>query len=435
MSFRRLLSLFLSTGQLRSVVGNNALSPYFTFSRAASGALIRSTDTVLSEFSNNIPRFDPTLGLLIEGQRTNGNRNPRGEGAATGTPGTTPTHWGIATSGSGLSRQVVGTGVENGRPYVDLRFFGTANATNGYIISFETVTGVAAASGNTFTASAFVSLIAGALPLGAAADAFAVSVHEFDSGSVFLRSTDANTPLTATPTRYRQTITTGVNCAFVRQLVFVRFNNGQVCDYTLRVSLPQIELAPFASSPILPPVGTPGTTTRLADSLSTPLSSLGIAANGACTIVGTCTLPQLALGAAQIAVEINDGTTANRIGVRNTAGTSTLVLYRITAGAYAEAPSPLTIPLNVPIRFAMSLDGAGRGAVSFNGSAVQSFTGGPTVLTTFRVGGTVGATATLNGYISRLEYLPYPVSDAMLAVQSKPDLTQMPGYRELISWP
>src|SRR5262249_3631266 len=72
----------------------------------------------------------------IEGQ--NYIRNPSASGSVAGTPGTNPTNWGL-TGGpvSNISRTIIGTGVESGIPYIDVRYFGTSNAANNIGCNFD----------------------------------------------------------------------------------------------------------------------------------------------------------------------------------------------------------------------------------------------------------------------------------------------------------
>ena len=137
----------------------------WAFNRASAGWSFNATGT-LAQVAADVPRFDynpATLacrGLLLDESRTNGIRNPRAEGAAAGTPGTAPTNWFTAT-GTGVVHSIVGTGTESGIPYCDVRFAGTASGTVNLSLNFETTTAIAAVSGQTWTGSGFVRLVAG----------------------------------------------------------------------------------------------------------------------------------------------------------------------------------------------------------------------------------------------------------------------------------
>ena len=120
----------------------------------------------------------------------------------------------------------------------------------------------------------------------------------------------------------------------------------------MRVSVPQLELGSFASSPILPPAGSPQATTRGADLVSAILTTLGIRPTGACTLLLTGMLPQAApAGAAQSLAQLDSGSDASAIVFDNAAGGSTLRVAGQTLG---------TMTAGTPFRIAASIDGAGR---------------------------------------------------------------------------
>ncbi|MFO0204071.1 MAG: hypothetical protein ACK528_13180, partial [Alphaproteobacteria bacterium] len=143
-------------------------SDIVTFTRASTGTYFNSAGT-LTTAAINEARFDfnpSTLvaqGLLIEESRTNSIRNNTMVGAVAGTPGTLPTNWSTFTTLTGLTREVVGTGTENGITYIDIRLSGTPSAAGGYVIYEETPTGVAALQNQTWTISQYVKLQAGTL--------------------------------------------------------------------------------------------------------------------------------------------------------------------------------------------------------------------------------------------------------------------------------
>ena len=129
------------------------LDPRITFTRDDSQgrATYVGPDRLIKTAALGAPRFDhnPTtgesLGLLVEEQRTNSIRNNTMVGAVAGTPGTLPTNWStFITGATGISREVVGTGVESGINYLDLRFFGTSTGGGVFAVQADTNTGVAA---------------------------------------------------------------------------------------------------------------------------------------------------------------------------------------------------------------------------------------------------------------------------------------------------
>ena len=77
--------------------------------------------------------------------------------------------------------------------------------------------------------------------------------------------------------RYSVTRTlTQATCAYVSLQLYVEYTNAAGIDFTIRIGLPQTEQGNCASSPILPPAGTPGAATRAAD--QTRITGLSISA-------------------------------------------------------------------------------------------------------------------------------------------------------------
>lgn len=182
---------------------------------------------------------------------------------------------------------------------------------------------------------------------------------------------------------------------------------------TLDVSWAQVEEATFASMFILPPVGAPAATTRGTDIITAPLSSLGIPASGACTIIGTAMIP--VLPAFGTLVQVDDGTVDNRF-VASTAGANAGITRTLSAAGSNAIGG--TVTAGVPFRWGMAIDGAGRAAFSLNGAAAVAVTGGPTGgLTTFRVGAHVSGAAPLFGEMGLLQTMPFPLSDADLVAR------------------
>src|SRR5215471_14862518 len=174
----RLLSQPVARGSLRLLrskrppvsfdFSGGTLPAAATLTRAGTGWSFNS-GLVLTSYATNVARwaYDPAgaglLGLLVEAAATNALRNSSASGTVAGTPGTSPTNWSAPGTINGVTRQIVGTGSEDGIPYIDIRYFGTPTATSGTIIIFESTTQVAAASGQQWAASVYLRLVAGSL--------------------------------------------------------------------------------------------------------------------------------------------------------------------------------------------------------------------------------------------------------------------------------
>jgi hypothetical protein len=406
--FRRLLPL-LGAGW-PTLVSPGVLSPLASFSRAQVGSLssaVLADGATRVEFGADAPRRNGTSRrLLIEGQRTNSFRNPRCEGAVPGTPGTMPTFWSFAAT-LGLTTSVVGSGVEDGLGYVDVRFFGTPTGSGTLQVNHDAAT-TGISDGQVWTYSLFSRLVGGSLTnVGAAA-----MVATAGTGNVVTNYTIQSSRLGVNRTTCTVTAAGGATNVIGRLRFPVTVNLP--VDATIRVGSVQLEQGPAASTPILPPVGTPGASTRGVDVAAAPLASLGIGDNGACTIIGTFMLPQMAPASAQqVLVQIDGGSETQRIFLRNGAGANSLVLGRVGGGSTTIAVGSLSA--GQIFRCGFSVDGAGRVAASLNGAAPVEVTGALTSgFTTLRLGDSAAAMASMFGEVGTVPFLPRPVSDAEL---------------------
>jgi hypothetical protein len=226
--------------------------------------------------NDNVPRLDYPVGgavngcpaLLVEPAATNSIRNNSMVNAVAGTPGTFPTNW--AESLSGLVRQSVALGTENGVSYIDIRYSGTASGSSAAVL-FETATQIVASTGQDWSNSVYLKIIAQPNP----PIAYRLSMWEYNtSGTVFGGSfATAVVPTTTSLQRFTQTrALTGATTDRIRPLFDVSMTSGQTYDFTIRIGYPQMERGTVATS-VIPT--TTASVTRSEDQITRPgVSSL-----------------------------------------------------------------------------------------------------------------------------------------------------------------
>jgi hypothetical protein len=270
-----------------SVNGLSDLPAGTTFARAsgattfdASGALIEVAANALRQFYN--PVTGVQMGLLLEEAATNNITNPRAEGAVVGAPGTLPSPWAWSTAPAGLTLEVASANVvEDGMSCIDIRVRGTQTGGAAFALWFEGTTRIAALLGEVWTGSFFARLVAGSMNNATVG----VYLHERNgTGAAVANSGATFVPTSARIGSQRRSHTRtldGATTAFIAPNLLVSTTLNQPVDFTLRIGAPQCERAPFPSTPILPPVGTPGVTTRARDLLTMLSTVLGDFQRGA----------------------------------------------------------------------------------------------------------------------------------------------------------
>ena len=255
----------------------------WTYTRASAGWYFDSNG-VLQQAASNALRFDcdPVTrllkGLLLEEARTNSIRNPRAEGLVAGSPGTLPTNWAGVTN-TGLTRTISAVGTENGIPYFEVRYNGTTSNGAACTLYFESTTGVAALTGQTWTMSSYIKIVGGSTANFAS---IAYQLLELDNVPTTL-VTDSGSAMTLSSaplgqSRQTYTVTTsggGTMTNLRPQLRLTPTGGGVAIDITLRIGCPQLERGGVASSPILPTAGVPAATTRAADVTSVTGLTIG----------------------------------------------------------------------------------------------------------------------------------------------------------------
>ena len=344
---------------------------------------LRPDGLAWEEHAADTPRFPgPARRLLIEGQRTNSCTHPVAIGAA---PWTTQL-------GSGQTLTVTG-----GRPG------SPANTSDATRLNSTGDTTRLGSWTTTPGAVHTVSVFARRSPEAAANQAFRLT------GTAPL-SVSADFTATASWQRFswQYTPTAGSTPIGVTR-------PASNAAYDIEVWGFQVEVGGFASTLILPPVASPGASTRAPDSFSVPLSSLGIGGNGACTVLWSGMIPQAAPASMQQSIaQIDQGWDSDRYQLRMALGSSTIEIIRANAGVGQIVAVGGTTP-GTPFRAGFTVDGAGRMAASVNGGAIAVATGGPTSgLVTFRLGARAGADQNMFGETAHLRVLPFALADSAL---------------------
>lgn len=394
-------------------------APGAAVARASAGT--GTVDGAQAEFAAGAPRWVDWPGgtnraraLLLGGQRTNSLRNPRAEGAVAGTPGTAPTFWTLS-SGQGINSSVVGSGVEAGRPYVDVRWSGTATGTGSVRPTFDAAATVAALTGQTWTGSLFIALVGGSLA--GTTGNIGLRMEELSSGGTVLVAA----PLTAmVPTGAAQRFTVSrafadPGTAFTRlALQFSAASTGSVIDFTLRLSAPQLEQGGFASAPILPPPGTLAASTRLAD----VLPALPLDGPATLRLEGVVpTLPGAADGNMMLA-QFDAGADTDRLRLHLPAGGTQLVAGRVVGGTATDAAALGTVTPGARWVALLRHDGAGTlGACMSGASSVTTLAGGLAGVTSLLLGNNRAGTSPLFGLIRSARAWPRALSDAEMLAQ------------------
>ena len=289
----------------------------------------------LRELGNNVASFthDPvtgvSYGLQVPRSTVNEARNNRAAGATNGvigSGGVAPTDWNLSAGSTGLSREVVGTGTEDGLPYCDVRFFGTASADICDIWQMTT-TDAAALQDEVWTHSSYSRLVGGDLTNVSNTQ---VQVQERDGAGALLTSSGTNfTPTSAALKTQRRSHTrtlSNANTAFAFQRITFTIGNGAV-DFTIRLAGTQLEEAPFATPLVLTDAG--GSSTRSTFTNSAALPSV-ISGNPFIWLVKGRTAP--GSGAGQQVIGIIDDGTGNERALIHRDGVTNLIRIVVTVG-------------------------------------------------------------------------------------------------------
>ena len=375
------------------------------------GEYIPTTSTI-----NSAPRFDhnPTtgesLGLLVEEAKTNSIRNNTGVGAVAGTPGTLPTNWSVASSVSGLSSQIIGTGTESGIAYIDIKWTGTPSANGTIQHTFESNTNTAAVSGQSWTSAVYQRLVGGVIP-----GTTSLLVVERSVANSFLASSSTNVTVTDSALinqrlAHSRTLNNALT-AYVNSRLDVSVVSGVAVDFTFRIGLPQLELGAFATS-VIPTTSATATATRSADVASITAANFSSWYN---QTEGTV------FAASSIGSSSYAGGVLWDIGSAGAFGTSAYTNWNGSQWTL----NPGSAPMNLSSIVTTSAFAANAAALKGNDSvlaangligAVDSSCSMPASPTTLLIGkgGWSGATNWFNGTIRRLTYWPTRLANSTL---------------------
>jgi hypothetical protein len=168
-------------------------------------------------------------------------------GAVTGIPGTPPTGW--ILSGGGLDREIIGTGVEDGINYIDIKYSGTS-ITGLTVVNFENFGQVIASQGQTWTESAFVKLQSGSFVN--TSTTISLLANDGTTGlQIFVSPVITSTPSKLEDCRFSVSGTfTNSRTNNVMPRVRIAHTIGSVVDITLRIGAPQLEQGEYLTPPI-----------------------------------------------------------------------------------------------------------------------------------------------------------------------------------------
>lgn len=310
-----------------SYTGDAVSGIYIWGAQLSPGALQTYIATTATAYYG--PRFDYdpiTLvckGLLIEEARTNLIRNNTATGAVAGSPGTPPTFWGITSDATHVS-SVIGTGTENGIAYADIQYVLSPGAIAVSMFYADTPAGTALSD---YAGSYYLKLVSGTIPqIRFIFQDGATTVN----GSLF--------SITSTFTRYTSTNTVVALGTLARFAIGVDATAGGA-TFVIRVGLPQTELGAFATSAIPTATATATRPRDIATMTGINFSSWYNQTEG--TVAVNIQWEDLKLASNQTILQIDDGTTANRI-VFAASSSNSLLNVVTSAGVGTNVLTPAT---------------------------------------------------------------------------------------------
>jgi hypothetical protein len=393
-----------------------------TVARAGATATYFDSAGVLQVAAANTPRrdYDPVTleakGLLVEVSRTNSLRNNTMAGAVAGTPGTAPTNWTLQTA-SGLTREIVGVGTEDGISYVDIRQFGTASSGVAVVFAlFESTTQIVAAVGQAWSGSTYVRLAGGTLNGVAFNDRLS---GRSAAGAQLENSSASFVPTTAALRTTRLTKSRTLTDASSERVTYgidMTPTNGAAIDVTLRIGMPQLELGAFLTSVI--PTSSAAVTRNTDNIFADPLGPWFNPVEG--TLLAAFSLNAIpSTGTLAPAAYFTDGTSNEAMQLRVlTSAIADAVIF--DGGGVVFDSSGAAVTAGPVITSALAYK-ANDCAASINGGAAQVDTSVTLPTVTRLHFGSFGNA--INGHLCRVEYYARRLTDAQLQAltDSTPD--------------
>lgn len=366
------------------------------------------------------PRFDyhpETLeprGFLVEGSSINRIANSSMVGASIGVH---PTTWQPGTT-NGVVTSIVGVGTEDGMPYVDVRFSGTATGAGATNLEFNTATATVAAKDEIWCGSFFIRKLSGTDPSGSK------SLQLIEGNPSYLGSPAAanisvgwNVASLRLHRPYASGVLTNAASTRVRMVISMTYALSEVVDITMRVGCPQLEggTSPahaYAPSSPIPTFGV--VATRGIDTYSGAMTGWNVSEGSIHAIFET----QMKNAAAFVpAVAFSDGGASNRVHI------STVITPTTIGGIMHAAIGGLTVVnLNAPPVAGQLINTALRyklndwAIVNQGGAPAPDFIAGvlPAVTTVaFGVSSTVN-TPTMSRWLRQISYYDVGLTNAQL---------------------
>lgn len=343
------------------------------------------------------------------------------QGAVAGTPGTLPTNWVVTSTANGITREIVGTGVENGVTYIDVKYSGTPTTNVFLVVNTESNSQIVAANGQSWAASWFVKLIGGSI---SNVGVVRINVSGYTSAGVGVSGQtgiiDIQTLISTNPLQtQRYTATTNFSSASVERVntnITMTTTTGSPIDITLRIGLPQLEQGAFATSVIPTTVAAATRNADVASMTGTNFSSWYNATEGT-LYADWNTFSAIGQGLPYaVGFTDNDASSSSaQLVIQARTLNNQIRVWQSTSGGGLDDFVTLTVT-TVNGKAAINYGGlsnvsgsANGGSVSTVGAAIQT-----TAFNALTIGRAAGPITGLNGHIRRIAYYPVRLSNDQL---------------------